>query len=236
MGIAERERPVTNAAFTNMASVVVLRHAISAAKRLRRKSDSKWQEIADGMYVPQRGKAIISHDGYRRDEEKGATPDPLTGLWPFGYPLGADEEQATLKLYLGQAEDYVGSPMLSAFYGVWAARAGDSRLALKLLDEGYAKFSTGRFSQILEYRPDKFPEQPRAGPFFANMGGFLMGLLFGLPGLAANPGKVETWSERSALFPDGWQAIEADRIWIRGRPMRLVANNGESARLEPIDG
>ena len=66
--------------------------------------------------------AIVSHDGYRRDEEKGATPDPLMGIWPFGYPVAEDEEAATLALYLGQADPYVGSPMLSALYGVWAVR------------------------------------------------------------------------------------------------------------------
>ena len=91
MGIAERKQPVKNAAFTNMASVVVLRDAISAAEQLGRRSNPRWTQIADAMVVPSRGKAIISHDGYRRDEEKGATPDPLMGLWPFGYPLDESE-------------------------------------------------------------------------------------------------------------------------------------------------
>ena len=147
------------------------------ASRLGRDADPAWAKIADAMVVPRRGKAIVSHDDYRRDEEKGATPDPLMGLWPFGFPLDETEEQATLKFYLEQAENYVGSPMLSALYGVWAARSGNRRLALKLLDEGYAQFTSGRFLQTLEYRRDKFPEQPIAGPFFANMGGFLDGPL-----------------------------------------------------------
>ena len=30
---------------------------------------------------------MISHDAYRIDEEKGATPDPLMGLFPFSFPL-----------------------------------------------------------------------------------------------------------------------------------------------------
>ena len=124
--------------------------------------------------------------------------------------------------------------MLSALYGVWAVRAGDSRLALKLMDEGYAQFITGRFRQTLEYRPDKFPEQPRAGPFFANMGGFLMSLMLGLPALRPNAGDVETWAERPVMLPHGWEAIEIDRLWVRGRPMRLTARNGELTRLEPL--
>ena len=62
------------------------------------------------------------------------------------------------------ADAYVGSPMLSALYGVWAARAGDRKLAAKLLDQGYAAFMADRFLQTLEYRRDRFPEQPMAGP------------------------------------------------------------------------
>jgi trehalose/maltose hydrolase-like predicted phosphorylase len=74
MGIAEREQPVKNAAFTNMASVVVLRDAIAAAKRLGRYADPRWSQIADAMALPRRGNAVVSHDGYRRDEEKVRRP------------------------------------------------------------------------------------------------------------------------------------------------------------------
>jgi trehalose/maltose hydrolase-like predicted phosphorylase len=234
MGIAEREDPVKNAAFTNMASVVVLRDAICAAERLGRKVDPRWAQIADGMILPRRGKAIISHDGYRRDEEKGATPDPLMGLWPFGFELDEDAEQATLKFYLDRAHDYLGSPMLSALYGTWAARTGNRRAALKMLDEGYAQFTTGRFCQTLEYRPDRFPEQPSAGPFFANMGGFLLSLLFGFPGLRPDAGEVRDWSRRRVTLPEGWQAIQVDRLWARGTPMKLRAKHGELAELTPL--
>jgi hypothetical protein len=182
-----------------------------------------------------RDKAVVSHDDYRTNEEKGGTPDPLMGLFPFGFSLDAASEQATLALYLDLAESYIGSPMLSALYGAWAARTGDRRLALKLLDEGYGQFSSGRFLQILEYRPDRFPEQPQAGPFFANMGGFLTGLLFGFTGLHIGPDLPQSWSERPVVLPAGWEAIEVDRLWIRGRPMRLLARHGaRGAELTPL--
>lgn len=235
MGIAEREEPVDNAAFSNMAAVVVLRDAIRCGEQLDRQVDPRWRAIAAGMAIPRRGAVVISHDGYRKTEEKGATPDPLMGLWPFGFSLPPDEERATLKFYLDQAEDYLGSPMLSALYGAWAARTGDRVLSLKLLDEGYAKFEAGRFGQILEYRPDRFPEQPRAGPFFANMGGFLSGLLLGFPRLEPDEGAPEGWARAPIVLPQGWEAIEIDRLWVRGRPMRLVARHGETARLAPLE-
>jgi trehalose/maltose hydrolase-like predicted phosphorylase len=235
MGIAEREEPVDNAAFTNMAAVVVLEDATRIGQRLSYAVDPLWEEIARRMIVPRRDKVVVSHDGYRKTEEKGATPDPLMGIWPFGYRLDAEAEKATLDFYLDQADAYLGSPMLSALYGAWATRSGDRALALRLLDEGYAKFEAGRFGQILEYHPDRFPEQPRAGPFFANMGGFLGGLLLGMPRLEPGEGEPETWSRAQVVLPAGWEAIEIDRVWVRGRPMRLEARHGERARLIALD-
>jgi hypothetical protein len=235
MGIAERPNPVDNAAFTNMAAVVILRAAIDAARRLGRAPDPRWSQIAAGLKLPRRGQAIVSHDGFRFDEEKGATPDPLMGLWPFGFPLTPAEEKATLAAYLQHADDYIGSPMLSALYGVWAARAGDRDLSLRLFDEGYGRFVHGRFDQILEYRPDRFPEQPMAGPFFANMGGFLAGLVLGLPRLEPDAGPAQAWPSERVVLPAGWRAIEIDRLWVRGKPMRLTARHGEVAHLEPVE-
>ena len=52
MGIAEREDPVNNAAFTNMGAVVVLRAAIATAESLGLPADPLWTEIADGMAIP----------------------------------------------------------------------------------------------------------------------------------------------------------------------------------------
>jgi protein-glucosylgalactosylhydroxylysine glucosidase len=231
MGIAERKMPADNAAFTNMAAVVVLKDAIRCGERLGRHIDPAWRDIADGMVVPKRGHIIVSHDAYRKTEEKGATPDPLMGLWPFGFELTSQEEQATLAFYLEQADDYLGSPMLSALYGAWGARTGDRALSLQLLEDGYAKFETGRFSQIMEYRPDRFPEQPKAGPFFANMGGFLSSLLLGFPRLEPAENTADGWARADVVLPEGWEAIEVDRIWIHGRAMKLAARHGERARL-----
>ena len=234
MGIAERQEPTDRAAFSTMSAVVVLRETMALAERLGRPPNPAWAPIADGLLLPMRDKVVVSHEGYRRDEEKGATPDPLMGVWPLTYGMDPKVEQATLQFYLGQASTYIGAPMLSALYGVWAARAGDRDLSLQLLEEGYAKFVKGRFLQTLEYRPDRFPEQPEAGPFFANMGGFLSSLLLGFTRLETSAGSVQDWAKAPVVLPAGWSAIEVDRIWIRGRGVRLTARHGELARLQEI--
>ena len=135
-------------------------------------------------------------------------------------------EASILKYCLGLRDSYIGSPMLSSLYSVWAAYTGDSGLSMALMEEGYGRFCVGRFEQTLEYRSDVFPEQPQAGPFFANLGGLLLGLLFGLPGLFPDAGDPEHWARREIVLPVGWTAIEVERLWIRGREYRLYAKHG----------
>ena len=235
MGIAEREEESDNAAFTNMAASVVLRDAIQAAERLGHAADPVWARIAEAMVLPMSGQVIVSHDGFDPDEEKGGTPDPLMGVFPLGFDMDTEVEAATLKFYLDLRKGYIGSPMLSALYGVWAAYSGDRHLSAQLMEDGYGKFCVGRFVQTLEYREDVFSEQPRAGPFFANLGGFLMGLLIGFPGLRPAPGEPEGWMKRPVVLPEGWTSIEVDRVWVCGRPYKLVARQGaERAELTPV--
>lgn len=231
MGIAERPEPVDNPAYLNMTAILVLREAIRLGERLGVTPPRLWAEVAGKLALPMQDGAVVSHDGYSPDEEKGATPDPLMGLFPLNFDLPQEVWARTLALYLDPAEDYIGSPMLSPLYGVWAAYSGDRELSARLLDEGYARFEAGRFGQILEYRPDRFPEQPEAGPFAANMGGFLSSVLLGFPGLQPSFAEPEEWATRTIVLPAGWDAIECDRLWIRGRPMSLVAKHGEKAIL-----
>jgi len=230
MGIAERKTESDNEAFTLLSAKAVLTAALEAARQLGRPEGAQWRQILEHLNLPVRDGILVSHDGFRRNEEKAATPSPLMGVFPLEN-LSPTLAPATLAYYLAQARGYVGSPMLSSLYGVWAARHGDRRLALRLLEEGYAKFITGRFLQTLEYRPDKFPEQPQAGPFFANMGGFLQSLLFGFPGIVPNSGVLASWVQHDVVLPAGWKAIEVERLWLKGKPVRLLARQGKRAKL-----
>jgi protein-glucosylgalactosylhydroxylysine glucosidase len=238
MGIAERPEPSDNEAFTAMAARVVMAEAVDAAKRLGRRVPDIWQSMAEGIVIPMdsRGRYIVSHDRWHPNESKGATPGPLAGLFPFWYPATKDVEAATIARYLELAPDYIGSPMLSSLYGVWAAWCGDRALAARLLDEGYGQFATDRFMQTLETRPDRDPELPRAGPFFANLAGYLTGLLYGFPGIRPTAADPSDWPNRPVVLPAGWDAIEVERVWVRGRPARLEARHGAEAAVIEVDG
>jgi hypothetical protein len=238
MGIAERQEPSDNVAYVNMTATVALRDAIACAQALGYRPPARWKTIADNIVIPVDGAThvILDHDGWNPGEEKGATPAALAGIFPFGFSVDPEVERATIECYLDLASDYIGSPMLSSLYGVWATRIGDRARATDLLDEGYARFVDERFMNTHEYRQDKWPEQPVAGPFFANLSGFLQGCIFGYPGIEIGTGDPAGWCTRTVTTPAGWDAIEIDRIWVHGRPARLSAPNGEpSARLEWLD-
>ena len=124
MGIAERKQPSNNQAFTNMAATTVLRLAVAASGKIGQVPNPLWAEIANYLVLPLQNGRVVSHDHFRVNEEKGATPDPLMGIFPLGYALEPDVERETLKFYLSHARTYIGAPMLSALYGAWAARLG----------------------------------------------------------------------------------------------------------------
>lgn len=234
-GQAENPGFIDDDALTVMAAGVVLERAVEAAAQLDRPADPLWAEVAAGLHPPVRADGVIaSHAGYRKDEPKGATPSPLMGLFPYWAEVDPETARKTLDFYLAQWPDYVGSPMLAALYGAWAAWTGDRALSLKLFEEGYAAYLHPRFSQTLEYRLGRFGDVA-SGPFFANIGGFVTALLFGLPGLRVSSADPSDWPRRPVVLPEGWEAIECDRLWIRGRPHRLVARHGaDRAELTPI--
>ncbi|WP_425982143.1 glycoside hydrolase family 65 protein [Brevundimonas sp. TWP1-2-1b1] len=234
-GPAEVPEPPDNDAFTIMAAIQVLRRAIRAAEQIGRTAPPEWTTTADDLYLPLRSDGVIAaHDGFRVSEPKGATPSPLAGLFPYDHPASDRERRNTLDFYLQHWAEYVGAPMFPALYTTWAAMAGDRDLSLKLFEEGYAAYDQGRFHQCLEYRPDHPDSQVKAGPFFANLGGMLLGLMLGLTGLVIDDGDPQTWPRRPVVLPKGWTAIEIGRVWVRGRPMRLLARHGaDRAELTP---
>ena len=229
MGPAERPEPSDNVAYVNMGASVVLQDAIACARHLGHTAPQLWSDIACNLVLPldPRSHAVRSHDGHRVNEKVGATPGPLGGIYLFGYKVDEEVERATLKFYLDIADQYIGTPMFSSLYGAWAARLGDRALSARLFEEGFADFASERFMNIHELPEKKFPDQPPAGPFFANIGGFIMSCLCYLPGLRIGPGEPESWCERPVVMPELWNGIEVERIWVRGQPAHLLARHGE---------
>lgn len=236
-GVAEKEKPENNSAFVNIGAITVLRDALALAKLVGASPGRRWEEIARRMVVPLERKSgvIRNYDGHRATDEKGDTPEAAAALFLFDHDAPARIEAATYRRAIDLSQSYLGSPMLSALLGVFAARVGEREASLDLLERGYAEFVLEPFRATDEYSPKVFPDRQRAAPFAANLGGFLSGLLYGLTGLRLGPGDPLGWCERPPSLPEGWRAIEVDRVWVRGTPARLEARQGdERARLEFI--
>src|SRR5438132_2531336 len=239
IGIAEQTDPVDNNAYVNMAASMVLREAAGFARRLNRPDAQRWDAIAECLYLPvdaARG-FIRNHDRYSPEEQgpAAATPEALAGIFPIGYAVDPKIERATIDFYLGRAGDYVGRPMLSALLGVYAARVGDRTASLRWFERGYADFVEDPFSETNEFSLKRFPDKPRVGPFMANLGGFLMSCLYGLTGLVLSAAEPAEWCTRPVVLPEGWGAIEVDRVFVRGRPAHLLARHGENRASLTID-
>ena len=227
-GIAEIEGTVDNNAFVNMAAAVVLREAAAFGHALGRGRPESWEKSAVDMILPidPTTGVIYNHDGFDPDAPKAATPEAPAGLVLVGFETDPETERRTYDYYLRLADRYVGSPMLSALLGVFAARLGDRALALEMFERGYADFVVDPYLTTLEYDPAVFPEETRAGPFSANLGGFLTACLYGLPGLELNGGDPAGWARRPITMPDGWDAVTVARTWVRGQAATLTAEHG----------
>jgi hypothetical protein len=104
-----------------------------------------------------------------------------------------------------------------------------------LLESGYGDFINEPFLEPDEY-PRSRKDRPRASPMFANLSGYLTGLLYGFTGLRLGPGDPEAWVHRPPALPQGWRGIEVERVWIRGRGYSLEARSGAArATVTPYD-
>ena len=102
----------------------------------------------------------------------------------------------------------------------------------ELLERGYGDFINEPFLE-----PDEYPrhrDRPAAAsPMFANLSGFLTGLLYGFTGIKLGYGAPETWPVRPVALPTGWKALLVERVWIHGEPWTLEAQAGNPAKLAP---
>jgi hypothetical protein len=239
IGIGETGRTVDNSAFTNMAAAVALRETIALARRMNAPYRPCWETIADEMVIPTdpNSRVILNHDGYVPTEEQGATPEAAAGLFPLEYQVDRETERETLRFYLGLADRYAGQPMLSAMLGVYAARLGDRAACLDMFEKGYGQFVIDPYTITAEYAPALFPQQPVAGPFTANLAGFLTSCFYGLTGLRLHGGDPQTWFERPIVLPEGWEEIQVNDVWVRDQRMSLCARHGdERGHLIPHEG
>lgn len=222
---------IHNNAYTNMAAIVVLREAIAMARRLGFPPPVQWGDIERGMFLPidPATHVMLKHDAYRY-EGGMCVPETMGGFFPFTYSHSPAVDKATAQYHLKLAESYLGMPMFSALYAVWACREGERDLARRFFELGIETHLVEpylQFNEVAHVAGANFLGACNDKTvFLTNPAGFLMSLLFGLTGLQLDSGDPQGWGKFPIVLPAGWERIDVARIWVRGRPARLSARHG----------
>jgi len=119
------------------------------------------------------------------------------------------------------------APSFSAFpMSAAAAFFGKRDIAKEIFHNSWKPYWREPFGMTSEYPQNEF------GSLITNYGSLLQNTLLGYTGLRIVEGD---WRVYPASLPAGWSKIECDRIWVKGKPMKLIAENGKLARLTPVE-
>lgn len=253
MGANEWVANVSNDSMVNMLCRMALRDAIAAAATLGVAAPPKWSQIEKAIFIPKDSirKVVepFSQDGplLYFDEAKNRYQAVDLREHPDAYTLGnmqmlvfhdppiplalyrntwAYEE--TLRIKRTPSPSVPGSVRSPGFsippFAACAAMFGDRRKAANLFHLAATEYVTGPFDIPKEYRPY------HDGAYITNNASLLLSAMYGFTGMRITEGDLRKYP---VSLPEGWKRIEIDRIWIKGRPWHLVAEQGEPLMLTP---
>jgi trehalose/maltose hydrolase-like predicted phosphorylase len=185
----------------------LLREAIGLAEQLGLPAPARWAEVADNILV------LTDPEDLARETAAGDF-----------------ERHSNLNI----------AEKASLPFGAWdtmveEVRNGNRGLARELAEASIEAHWQPDFGGWREYGLYWNLGEINMDCFLSNPGALLRALLFGLPRLEIKPDPVETWCTEPVTLPEGWETIEAERLWIRGQPTRLVARHGaERAELNGL--
>lgn len=221
---------VHNDAFTNGMAIVVLREAATMARRLGHTPPDAWEDVAAGLFLPIHPptRVLVKNDSFV-DGGGILAPETMMLQFPIGLPLPADVAAATRELQLSLAHQYLGMPMNSVNFAVWAARAGRREMAAEFLQAGTASRLMAPYDQIRESAKCEFSGAVTV--FVTAAGALVTGATLGFTGLQVGPDEPAAWARHPAGLPAGWEEVSIPRLWLRGRPASLTARHGARAEL-----
>ena len=241
-GIDEGRPNVNNDSYSNIMAAKVLRAAAEYSEKLGYGKRQKWTEIADNMFIPTDRNGILQqYEGIPDDSDK--KPTVLLSYFPYGFTN--EKQNETIEYYVNNGmEEFCCYPMISSYLGVYPAMIGDRKRSLDFYRKGYMTFLCEPFYSCTEWghESDKCglePTRPVMTNFITSRGGFLTGLIFGLTKMCPWRGSVDSpideWFGEDIVLPEGWNKIIVNKIIIRGKAYRLIAEHGaKRAILEEL--
>jgi trehalose/maltose hydrolase-like predicted phosphorylase len=196
----------------------VLREATDLARRIGRTPRPLWREVAEGMVI------LTDEADLRRET-----------AW-FTQTYKVFERASTREQAIAEMDRLAGVPLNSLQPINSALKLGESDLAAQWWPEEVARhFEPDRFGLWKEWTEMwSFEWGERAAEqacFVAFAGQLLKQLLVLFPRISPSFDPPSSWPQTPATLPEGWDAIEVERLWARGEPMRMVARHGKTAEL-----
>jgi len=238
-GVDEDVPNIDNGSHMNLTGKMALEAAIACARRLGYAEPKEWHRTADKMYVPmdEAGKVVVPYPGARHTPGRvGYSVGMLPFLLVHNPPVSLETFRATWELEEKVRSEQPAAPGNPASTGAngygsipmaaAAAFFGKREMAREIFHNSWKPYWRGPFGMTAEYRKNEF------GGFLTSYGSFLQSTLLGFTGLRIVEGD---WQVYPASLPAGWTRIECDRIWVKGKPMKLVAEQGKLAILTPVE-
>lgn len=238
MGFDEAISNINNNAHMNLLCQMALKAATRAAERLSLPVSSTWRRIADRMYLPidPEKNTVMAYDHVVvAPQAKGYSLGSVQMLVFHDPPVDRElfrrtfDYEETLRTIMDPASNCPCSDKSVGFpcppFATSAALLGYRDKAAELFRASWEKHT------LRPYRTSKEYPFSSAGNFITNQGSQLQAVIYGFTGLRLGEGD---WRKYSASLPAGWERIQIDRMWIKGKPYKLIAEHGKKAQLIPL--
>lgn len=254
MGHNEWLTNVHNDSHFNLICKMVMTAAVRCAGMVGIEPPARWREIERSIFLPidPQCRILLPYDRETRvklyNESRNIYEDVSALDTPKAYtlvnsqmlvfhdpPLDREVSRNTwqfeenLRLTLRPAPNVPASVRAPGFttppLAVCAAMFGDRKKAAEMFRLAWEKYSVPPFAINKEY------QSYRDGNYLMNQASLLMAAMYGFAGLRVSEGD---WRKYPATLPEGWTKIVMDRIWIRGKPVRVTAEHGKPAVIEPL--
>jgi trehalose/maltose hydrolase-like predicted phosphorylase len=223
MGPDEGMPNVNNDAYVNLICKMVLQAAIACATEAGTSAPPEWGRAARLMFLP------IDHKNHVILPEENP---PTGGNYPTGGldmltlhdpPLSKELIRNTFNYQEAiRAHQPPAIGFAEAAIAATAGWLGYRNKARELFETSWRGDWIEPFGMLKEAPVETY------GCFLTNCGSLLQTAMLGFTGLRIRQGD---WAAYPASLPEGWSRIEIDRIWIRGKPVRVVAENGKKAAI-----
>lgn len=254
MGHNEWLTNVKNDSHFNLLCKMALRAAIGCAERIGVGAPERWTRIEKSVFLPidaERGillpfdqdtQVSLYNEARGEYEEMSAlkntdaytlanasmlffhdpplNPVVFANTWRHEEELRGKRAPAPNVPASFRAPGFTAPPLAAC-----AAFFGERRKAAELFRLACEKYTLAPYGINKEYQPY------RDGNYLMNQASLLMAAMYGFTGLRISG---QDWRQYPAALPEGWTRIEIDRLWINGKPMKVVAEHGRKADLRAL--